>query len=53
MTPPHAPRLVGPPISLVDVEMKLEVPTPSLVVTENDVVEALRVELENYNTYHN
>lgn len=44
MTPPHGPCLVCPPSSPLDVEMTSEVPTPPLVGTNNDVVEALRVE---------
>lgn len=41
MTPPHGPCLVCPPSSPVDVE----VTSTPVVVTINDVVEALRVKL--------
>jgi hypothetical protein len=40
MTLPHGPCLVCPPSGRVNVEMTLEVPTPPLVVADNDVLEA-------------
>ena len=42
---PHGSRLVCPPSSLVDVNMILEVPTLPVVVVDNKVLKALRVEL--------
>ena len=45
MTPPHGPHLVYPPFPTFDVEMTSEVPTPPLIIVDNDVVEALKVEL--------
>lgn len=45
MTSPHGPLLVCSPSLLIDMEMTLEVPTPPLVVADNDMVEALRAEL--------
>ena len=41
MTPPLGPCLVCPPPSLVDVEMKSKVPTPPLVVVDNNVAVAI------------
>ena len=45
MTPPYESQLICPRSLPVDVEMTLEVPTPPLVVADNDVMEALRAEL--------
>jgi hypothetical protein len=45
MTPPNGTRLVCPSFFPVDVKITSEVPKPSLVVIDNDLVEALRVEL--------
>ena len=41
MTLPHEPCLVCPLSLLVDVEMTLEVPSPPLVVVDDDMVEVL------------
>ena len=47
MTPPQGPCMVCPPSSLIDVDMTAEVPTPPLVVADNDMVKALRVESDH------
>lgn len=50
--PSHGPLLVCPPSPPIDVEMILEVPTPTLVVVDNDMVEMLRVEFAKCKSDH-
>lgn len=52
MTPPHGLRLICPLSLLINVEMTLEVPTPPLVVADNNMVEALRAELAKCKVDH-
>ena len=52
MITPHESHLVFPLSLPLDVEMALVVPTPPLAIADNDVVEALRVEMAKTKSYH-